>query len=100
MHEFDEIDLFFYGLARHIEETTVLATYKAMSEESRRKYRESIVINTCKAQSPKKNYGISMATIREFVGKVLDGMETQSKGERTNGEKEEAQPAQEKGTAI
>lgn len=81
MYEIDEVDLFFHELGYYIEDTTVLATYTAMCEESRRKYRERIVITTCKAQAPKRNYGISMATVREFVGEVLSDMEAQEKKE-------------------
>lgn len=78
MYEIDEVDMFFHELAYYIEDTTVLATYTAMCEESRRKYRERIVITTCMAQAPKRNYGISMASVRSFVGEVLAVMEARA----------------------
>lgn len=85
MYELNGGENFFHELAAYIEETTVLATYKAMPEESRRKYRERIVITSCKTFAPKKNWDISMAAVREFVGRVLDEMEAQSKEEITDG---------------
>jgi hypothetical protein len=51
---------------------TNLSNYETFSDESKRKLTERMTILLCYEFSPKKNYGISKAEIREFVGKEIE----------------------------
>lgn len=85
MYEISEEEFFFLDLAEYIDATTVMKTYLAMEPETKRKYRERLTITACKTCAPKRNWGISMATVREYVGEVLAAMEEKAKEEESHG---------------
>jgi hypothetical protein len=70
--ELDEISQFYDEVFRFVGTETVFKNYENMNEESRRKYREKLTLNIIFKHSPKRNYGISKAEIRETVGDMID----------------------------
>lgn len=76
----DEIQLYLFDTGDYVEKMTVIKNYIAMDDATKARYVEKVVIDICKQTSPKKNYGISKQTLREYVKNVLDILEAEAKG--------------------
>ncbi|WP_223592758.1 hypothetical protein [Neobacillus bataviensis] len=70
--ELDPIDLFFHSVIEFVESYTVFSNFKKMDEATKAKYVEKLTIMIVFATSPRKNYDISMDTIRLAVRDILD----------------------------
>jgi hypothetical protein len=70
--ELDPVDLFFHSVIDFVESYTVLKNYRKMDEETKQRYVELLTLKIVFATSPRKNYDISMDTIRLVVRDILD----------------------------
>jgi len=70
--EHDQIDEFIGFVIAFVEGYTNFKTYENMSEEKRTKYIEKLVLLITFETSPRKNYDISMATVRLWVRDILE----------------------------
>jgi hypothetical protein len=70
--ENDQIDEFIGFVVAFVEGYTNFKAYESMSEEKRTKFIEKLVLLITFETSPRKNFGISMATIREWVRDILE----------------------------
>lgn len=78
MNEDFSFEQFWNDVYWYIRANTYILTYRDMPIESRTKYVSKLTIDICKEYSPRKNYDISKAEIREFVGIVLADWEAES----------------------
>ncbi|MEK4085106.1 hypothetical protein [Psychrobacillus sp. FSL K6-1415] len=70
----DDVHLYLSDTADYIRKTTVLKNYRAMTEETKLRYVERVVIDICKQTSPRRNYGITKDLLRRYVRDVLGDM--------------------------
>jgi hypothetical protein len=70
--ELDPVDLFFHSVLDFVESYTVLKNYRKMDEETKKRYVEKLTLMIVFDTSPRKNYDISMDTIRLVVRDILD----------------------------
>jgi hypothetical protein len=70
--EVDPVDIFFHQVIEFVEGYTVFKNYKKMDEETKRRYVELLTLKIVFATSPRKNFDISMETIRLVVRNILD----------------------------
>jgi len=74
-YELDDAELFLMDVGEYLEATTVMKTYVSLSEESRSKYVERVILDVTRRCSPKANYGITRDVLRNFVVDVLARLE-------------------------
>lgn len=70
--EHDQIDEFIAFVIAFVEGYTDFKNYEKMSEESRTKFIEKLTLLITFETSPRKNFDISMATIRLWVRDILE----------------------------
>ncbi|MBV7509781.1 hypothetical protein KW850_32400 [Bacillus sp. sid0103] len=70
--ELDPEEIFFHEVIEFVESYTVFKNYKRMDDEKKTKYIEKLTLMIVFSASPRKNFDISMATIREVVRDILD----------------------------
>ncbi|MBT2700655.1 hypothetical protein J7E79_25290 [Bacillus sp. ISL-40] len=70
--ELDPIELFFHQVIEFVESYTVFRNYKKMDEEKKTKYIEKLTLLIVFEASPRKNFDISMETIRLVVRDILE----------------------------
>jgi hypothetical protein len=70
--EIDQVELFFHQVIQFVESYTVFRNYKKMDEETKKRYVEKLTLMIVFDTSPRKNYDISMDTIRLVVRDILD----------------------------
>jgi hypothetical protein len=70
--ELDPVDFFFHSVVEFVESYTVFKNYKAMDEETKKRYVELLTLKIIFATSPRKNLDISKDTIRLVVRDILD----------------------------
>jgi hypothetical protein len=70
--ELDPVEVFFHDVIEFVESYTVFKNYKRMNEETKTKYIERLTLTIVFATSPRKNFDISMETIRKVVRDILD----------------------------
>ncbi|MBT2722353.1 hypothetical protein [Bacillus sp. ISL-46] len=70
--ELDPIELFFHQVIEFVESYTVFRNYKKMDEEKKTKYIEKLTLLILFEASPRKNFDISMETIRLVVRDILE----------------------------
>jgi len=71
-NELDEVENFFHDIVEFVESYTVFRNYKKMNEEKKKKYVEKLTLLIVFETSPRKNFDISMETIRLVVHDILD----------------------------
>lgn len=70
--EHDQIDEFIGFIVAFVEGYTNFKNYEKMSEESKDKYINKLTLLITFETSPRKNFNISMATIRLWVRDILE----------------------------
>lgn len=69
--EFSEFDWFCTDVFEMVGTQTNFKAYEAMSEESRTKWREKLVVMICKAHSPRKKFDMSKDEVRAMVSDAI-----------------------------
>jgi hypothetical protein len=70
--ELDEIDQFYDEVFRFVGTETVFKNYENMTDETRRKFREKLVIMICYKFAPRRTYDIGKDEIRATVCDMID----------------------------
>jgi hypothetical protein len=70
--DYDPLDEFISSIVSFVETYTNFTTYEKMSEETRTKFIEKLTLMIVFETSPRKNYNISMQTIRLWVRDILE----------------------------
>jgi len=70
--DYDEIDQFIGNVIYFVEHYTDFKVYQKMSDESKKKYVNKLTLLIVFEYSPRKNYDISMETIRQWIRNILE----------------------------
>jgi hypothetical protein len=79
--EYDPVDEFFAWVIDFVEGYTNFKTYKKMDEEKKAKLVNKLTLIICFETSPRKNFDISMDTVRKVVRSILDKKSEESDDE-------------------
>lgn len=70
--EYNEIDQFIGNVIYFVEHYTNFKTYQKMSPETKQKYINKLTLMIVFEYSPRKNYDISMETLRHWIRSILE----------------------------